>query len=184
MLNASGLIQPSIRQVRQVQPESGNRVRIIVQEIRTHEVSGSRDSDDVRTLLMGAARESQDPGVRMDSVEMLAGQSGFEIRNAILNTVKNDPNAAVRVKAIESLRQFPSDASIREVLESAMAHDADAGVRAEAMDVLVPSDGQVQVTPQLLQTLSNVMRSSQSDDYVRLRCTQILHGQSSVNGIY
>jgi hypothetical protein len=148
------------------------------------EVSGNRDDDGVRALLVGAARESMDPGIRMDSVEMLAGQTGLEIRNAVVNTIKNDPNAAVRVKAIDSLRQFPADSITREALEFALAHDKDAGARAMAMDVLVPAEGDFQVTPQLLQTVTDVMRSAQSDDYVRLRCAQILNEHASSNGIY
>jgi HEAT repeat protein len=135
-------------------------------------------------LLMGATRDSMDPGVRMDSVEMLAGQSGLEIRNAIVNTIKHDPNAAVRVKAIESLGQFPSDSVTREALEFALGHDHDAGVRTVAMDVLVPAQKDFQVSPQLRQIISNVMHSASGDDYVSWRCAQILNEQAASNGIY
>ena len=62
-------------------------------------------------------------------------------------------------------------------------NDQDAGVRTEAMDVLVPAGGNFQVTPQLLQTITNVMQSAPNDDYLRLRCTQILSSQAP-NGVY
>jgi hypothetical protein len=181
---AAGFIQPPVTQVQAIQPEPDNRVRIILQQVQTREVLGSRDDDGVRALLVGAARESVDPGVRMDSVEMLEGQSGLEIRDAIVNTIKNDPNAAVRVRAIQGLRRFQSDSVTRGALEFALAHDRDPGVRAMAMDALVPAQGDFEVTPQLMQTISNVMQSSQGDDYIRLRCAQILNGQASSNGIY
>jgi hypothetical protein len=88
------------------------------------------------------------------------------------------------LKAVESLRQFPGDPVTRDALEFALAHDSDAGVRTEAMDVLVPVGGNVALTPQLFQIISDVMRSAQDDDYVRLRCAQILRTQSSSNGVY
>ena len=119
--DAAGFLQPSVTHVQEVRPESGNRVHIILQQVQVREVSGSRDDNGVRTLLVGAARNSVDPGVRMDSVEMLAGQGGVEIRDAIVSTIKNDPNAAVRLKAVELLRQFSSDAVTREALEFALA---------------------------------------------------------------
>ena len=178
-LDAAGFLQPPVTEVQEVRPQSGNRVRLLVQQIQVREISGNREDDGIRTLLLGAARGSDDPGVRMDSVEMLAGQSALENRNAILNAVRTDPNAAVRVKAIESLRQFPIDPAAREALEFVLAHDRDSGVRTVAIDALVPSQGDFQITPQLLQTITDVMQSAQSDEYLRWRCAQVLNEQSS-----
>jgi len=183
-LDSAGFVQPVVTQVRGIVPEPDGRVRIIFQRMQESEIFGKRGDDAVRSLLVAAARQSVDPGVRMDSVEMLAGQGGDEIRNALVNCIRTDPNAAVRVKAIESLRQFPSDAATRDVLEFALAHDGDAGVRAEAMDVLVPAQGQVEVTPQLIEIMSNVMHSAETDDYVRWRCAQILSQRSSATDSY
>lgn len=180
----AGFIEQPITRVQEIRPESGNRVHIVLQRVQVHEITGNRDDNGVRELLLGAARESVDPGIRMDSVEMLAGQNNQEIRDAIVNAIKNDSNAAVRIKAIETLRQLPSDAVTRGVLEYALAHDRDAGVRTEAMDVLVPANQTIQVTPQLMQIISDVMQSLPEDDYVRLRCAQILNEQASSHDTY
>jgi hypothetical protein len=188
ILDTAGIFQPvgsqNATQVAQIRPEDDNRVRIILQQVQVREITGSRDDNAVRALLVGAVSGSVDPGVRMDSVEMLAGQTSLEIRNALVHTVKNDTNAAVRAKAIESLRRFPNDAVIREALEFALAHDSDAGVRAEAMDVLMPPDGDIQVTPELRETLSNILHASHADDFVRLRCAQILNERPLPNDTY
>jgi hypothetical protein len=181
--DAAGFIQPVITQVRGVVPQPDGRVRITLQREQVSEVFGNRDDNVVRNLLLAAAQQSVDPGVRMDSVEMLAGQGGDEIRSALVKCIRTDPNAAVRVKAIDSLRQFPANAATRDVLEFALAHDRDAGVRAEAMDVLVPAQGQVEVTPQLMEIMSNVMHSAQTDEYVKWRCAQILNS-NPVNDVY
>lgn len=179
--DSAGFMQPAVTQVQEIRPEAGNRVRIVLQQVQVREISGSRDDDGVRALLVGAARESVDPGVRMDSVEMLAGQPNVETRDAILSTIRTDPNAAVRVKAVESLRQFPMDAASRDALEFALAHDRDPGVRTEAMDVLVPVQGDFQITPQLLQTITALVQSGQGDEYLRWRCAQILNEQAVSN---
>jgi hypothetical protein len=183
-LDAAGLVQPTVTRVQQISAAPDNRVRIVLQQMQVREITGSRNDDEVRQLLVGAAHESLDPGVRMDSVDMLAGQGGSEIRDALVSAIRNDPNAAVRVKAIDSLRKFPGDSVTREALEYALAHDADAGVRTEAMDVLIPSQGNLQVTPQLIEIMSNVMHSPETDEYVRWRCQQILNHQSSSNDVY
>jgi hypothetical protein len=184
-LSAAGFIQPAQTQVRGIVPQPDGRVRLILQRVQVSEISGNRYDDAVRTLLLTAARQSMDPGIRMDSVEMLAGQTGDEIRNALVNSIRSDANAAVRVKAIESLRQFPADAITRGALEFALAHDRDPGVRAEAMDVLVPAQGPVEVTPQLFGIMSDVMHSAESDEYVKWRCAQILnHRSASLNDAY
>lgn len=181
---SAGFLDAPVTRVQAVRPEAGNRVHIVLQRVQVREITGSREDNGVREILLGAARESEDPGIRMDSVEMLAGQNDQQIRNAIVNTVTNDPNAAVRLKAIETLRQLPSDAVTRGALEFALAHDQDPGVRTEAMDVLVPANGTVQVTPQLIQTFSDAMQSLPADDYVRLRCLQILNGQAASHDTY
>jgi hypothetical protein len=183
-LDTAGFLQPAVTQVQGVVPQPDGRVRITLQRMQVSQVFGNRDDEAVQNLLMTAARQSLDPGVRMDSVEMLAGHGGDEIRKALVNCIRTDPNAAVRVKAIDSLRQFPSDASTRDVLEFALAHDRDPGVRAEAMDVLVPAQGQIEVTPQLLEIMSSVMRSAETDDYVKWRCAQILSHRSTASDAY
>jgi hypothetical protein len=172
---------PQITQVQRVAPMSGNRVRIVVQQVG--EVSGGIDDARVRELLLKAAESSLDPGVRMDSVEVLAAQPDEQIRSALLKAVKTDPSAAVRVRAIESLRRFPPDAMTREALVYVLAYDRDPGVRTEAVDVLVPAGGQVQMTPQLLQTIEGLSLAANEDDYVRERCQRVLETRA-VHAVY
>src|SRR5947208_3559587 len=50
-----------------------------------------------------------------------------------------DQNPAVRMKALESLREASSDDDVRQALLDALRHDANPGVRVEAVNVLVGS---------------------------------------------
>jgi hypothetical protein len=166
-----------VTRIQNIRAMPNKGVRILVEQVRNGEISGSPDDEHVRELLLAAARESLDPGIRVDSVEMLAGQNGQDVRDALIASIQNDPNAAVRLKALEGLRQFSMDPAVRNALKFVLSHDRDAGVRTEAIDVLVPADQSLMMTPELLQTLQDVMRMRQEDDYVRSRCLQVLQGQ-------
>jgi hypothetical protein len=160
--------------IRSVRPGDTGEVRIIIDQVRQGEVTGRLDDDRIRQLLLTATRHSSDPAVRVDSVEVLNGQTGNDVRDALLFSVRHDPNAAVRLKALEALRQFSTEAPTREVLGDVLKHDDNAGVRSEAIDVLAPATPLAGMSPELVNTLQDVMRSEQTDDYVRMRCLQVL----------
>ena len=57
-------------------------------------------------LLLAAAREEENPAVRVESVGMLQSQpASGEVRDVLL-TALYDSNAAVRLKAVEGLQTF------------------------------------------------------------------------------
>jgi HEAT repeat protein len=59
------------------------------------------------------------------------------VRHALLAAVRRDRNPAVRMKAIESLRDSAGDELVREALLEALDHDPNPGVRVEAVNLLV-----------------------------------------------
>jgi hypothetical protein len=179
-----GLLNPSTVHIRDIRPADDSRVQIIVDQVSQREITGRVDDDAVRRLLLAAARDSSDPGIRVDSVEMLNGQNGSDVRDALLRSVRSDPNAAVRLKALEGLRQFAGDSGTRETLKYVLEHDEDPGVRSEAIDVLVAQKGRTQFSPELAGTLQELMRSQQQDDYVRMRCLQVLNEMKASPDIY
>lgn len=179
-----GVLNPSIARIRDIQPGDNDRVRIIVDQISEREITGRVDDDQVRQLLLAAAKDSSDPGIRVDSVEMLRGQNGNDVRDALLRSVRYDSNAAVRLKALEGLRQFAGDSVTRDALKFVLEHDDDPGVRSEAINVLVPQKGQAQFSPELAGTLQEVMRSAREDDYVRMRCFEVLREMRASPDIY
>lgn len=181
-LSTAGLLNPSTR-IRDIQPTGSGRVRIVFDQVNQREVTGSLDDQDVRRWLLVAIEDPADPGIRVDSVEMLSQQSGADVRNALLNRIEHDPNAAVRLKALDSIRRFSDDPATRAVLRSVLEHDADPAVRSEAIDVLAPANEKLQVSPELAVTLQNLARS-EHDDYVRSRCLQLLHAIDARPDVY
>jgi anti-sigma factor RsiW len=179
-----GLVDLSNARVRDIQPAGQNGVRIIVDRVQQQEVTGNVADDAVRRLLLAAMQDPTDPGIRVDSVEMLQNQSGNDVRDALLNSAKNDSNAAVRIKALEGLRPFTDDPATRSGIEFILKHDNNSDVRSEAVDILVPADHSVGITPDVLTTLQDILSSERDDDYVRSRSMQVLKAVSASNPVY
>ncbi len=169
-----GILNYPASRIRDIQPASNNQIRIVVDRTQEQEIVGSVGDEAVRQLLLTAIKDPADPGLRVDSVELLKGQDGTDIRDALLYTVRHDENAAVRLKALEGLRRFRDDRATHEALRSVLQYDSSPAVRSEAIDVLAPMSGPLKITPELAGTLEEIARSERDDDYLRTRCLQIL----------
>jgi HEAT repeat protein/putative zinc finger protein len=178
-----GVLNPTAR-IRDIQPDDAGNVRITVEQVRQGEVTGSVADENVRRLLLAATRESADPGIRVYSVEMLTSQGGDDVRDALLNSVLHDPNAAVRLKAIEGLQRFAADSTSRSALRYVLEHDDNPGVRSQAIEILAPREGRLALTPELAGTLQDIVRSDDSDDYVRTRCLEVLRQINAPVDVY
>lgn len=177
-----GIINPAAARIRDIEPTENNRVRVVFEQERA--ITGPVDSETVRQLLLAATTDEADPGIRMDSVEVLNGQPGEDVRDALLNSVRHDPNAAVRLKAVQALGRFADDRAVREGLVYVLQHDDNAGVRSQAIDVLSAANGASRISPDVADALQAVVRSSQADDYVRLRCLELLRSANAPFGVY
>ncbi len=83
-----GSDDPSNARIRDIQPGDNNHVRIIFDQIRQRENTGRVADDDVRQLLLAAMKDPTDPGIRVDSVEILKGQNGDDVRDALIYSVR------------------------------------------------------------------------------------------------
>lgn len=166
-------------QVRDVRPIGEGKVRVSLDQIQRSEIEGSLSDEAVRRLLLSTIKSSADAGLRVDSVQLLVGQSGPDVREVLLHSATKDPNAAVRLKALEGLRAFRADEETRSALLSVLQFDDNSGVRSEAMEVLVPSGADVRLAPDVAGAFQQIIRSEQEDDFIRLRCLQILQATSA-----
>ena len=182
--SSMSLVNPSDARIRDIEPGDHNQVRILFDQVNRRAVTGTPEDETVRRLLLTAMQDTADPGIRVDSVEVLKGQNSADVRDALLNSVRRDPNAAVRLKALESLRPFASDAATRDALKYVLQHDDNPDVRSEAIDILAPLTPGLDVTPDLAATLQEIMRSEQENDYVRIRCLQVLRNVNAPLDIY
>ena len=149
------LTESSITGIRSVVQEPGsNEVRIKYDTVQTEETQGSLNDQRIQQLLLFAARNNYNSGVRMDSVDLLTQKPDQKgVREALIYALRYDTNPGVRLKAIEGLGAFvKDDVRVRDVVLTALMTDNNQGVRTQALLLLEPvkADGTVRSALQQL----------------------------------
>ncbi len=165
--------------VRLVNPDHSGRVKLLLEETRQREMSGEIDDGEIRRLLLTAAADPADPGLRVESIDLLKSQSSDdEVRKALLNALRGDPNCGVRLKAIEGLRAYARDPETRRVLATVLLNDDNPGVRTQAIDLLVQSK-----EPDVAGVLQELVRR-EDNNYVRSRSQRALNEMKASVGTF
>jgi hypothetical protein len=175
----ANVAQPMFSSVRSVEAKGSGSVQIAVDDIRRRVLSGSLDDPHIQALLLSAAREESNPGVRVESIGILQGNADSEpVRNALLDALRHDPNAGVRLKALEALKPYAGDEQVRHTLADVLLKDDNPGVRVQAIDFLTAhhDDSIVGVLQDVVQKEDN--------SYVRARCRNLLQQMNASIGTY
>src|SRR5271156_1698627 len=131
----------AIAGIRSVTQEPGsNQVSIKYDTVSTQEAQGSLNDQRIQQLLLFAARNNYNSGVRMDSVDVLTqAPDDSRVREALMYALQNDTNPGVRLKALDGLAaSVKTDVRVRDVMLEALIHDSNPGVRAECLRLLEP----------------------------------------------
>ncbi len=130
-----------------VQDPSTNQVSIKYNAVSTQEYQGPLNDQKVQELLLYAARNNYNSGVRVDSVDLLAKRSSdLQVREALMYTLQNDTNPGVRLKSLDALGNYvKNDTNVRDSVLRALVNDSNSGVRIEALRLIEPvkADGSV-----------------------------------------
>ncbi len=170
---------PVSSRVRYVEPEGQGKVHLVVEETRQRVLNGRLDDEPIRRLLLAAAKDPSDPGIRVESIDVLRANSGTqEVRRALLNALLHDSNAGVRLKAIEGLKAWANEPETRHTLAQVLLNDDNPGVRSQAVDLLMQhrESDVVGVLQQLLQKEDN--------GYIRMRSQKALRDMNASEGTF
>lgn len=141
-----------IRAITQV-PNS-NQVQIKFDALQPQTVEGSLTDNRIQQLLLFAARNNTNSGLRQDSIDLLTQRpDDAAIREALVSALRYDSNPGVRIKSLEALGPYvKNDVAVRDAMIEAVLHDANPGVRAEALHELQPvkADSSVRMALQYL----------------------------------
>jgi hypothetical protein len=151
---AGNLVSPpapseaSITGIRSVTQEPGsNQIDIKYDTVSTQDATGSLNDQKIQQLLLFAARNNYNSGVRMDSVDLLTQKSGdMQVREALMYALQNDTNPGVRLKSLSALGNYvKDDVNVRDAVLRALVSDGNSGVRIEALRLIEPvkADGSV-----------------------------------------
>lgn len=129
-------------------PQS-NLVEVSYNRLVPETMQGTIDDPRIRQLLLLGAQNNVNPGVRDDSVGLLANacRAGREcddgpIRNALMVALRYDRSANVRLKALEGLQPYiAEDMRVRDSVLEALMKDSDPRVRTQAISLIEPVEG-------------------------------------------
>jgi hypothetical protein len=164
--------------VRYVEPGADGRVQIVLDETRQRIVSGAVDDKQIQALLIAAAKDPSDPGLRAETVQILTSRAQFSnVRDALMYSLQHDQNAGVRMKAMEALKPFANDPEVRTAMMHVLLADANPGMRTQAIDLLtggVDARNDRNVDRDLVAALQELMQRGEQQGYVRDRCQRVL----------
>src|SRR5712664_2555167 len=116
----------SVTGIRSVTQEPGsNQVSIKYDTVLTQEAQGSLNDQRIQQLLLFAARNNYNSGVRMDSVDLLTqSPDDSRVRELLIDRLQNDSNPGVRLKVMDALGGFvKDDTRVRDAVLSALVND-------------------------------------------------------------
>ena len=178
-----GLADMSAAHVRDVEPGLDGKVRIVVDETRQRVISGGMEDQQIRAMLLAAARDSTDPGVRAATVELLTAEAAAgDVRDVLIDRLRHDQNAGVRLKAMEGLKQYAKDTEVRKAFAQVLLSDGNPGVRTQAIDLLTQGAGPA-IDQDLVGPLQELMMK-EDNPYVRERCQSVLASWNASSEIY
>jgi len=158
----------TITGIRSVTQEPGsNQVSIKYDTVTTQDVQGSLGDQRIQQLLLFAARNNFNSGVRMDSVDLLTqAPNETNVREVLMYSLQNDTNPGVRLKALDGLSGFVrQDVRVRNAVLQSLISDANIGVRMQALHLVEPmkaDSGVRSVLTRLAQTDQNASIRSQA----------------------
>jgi hypothetical protein len=181
-----------MNRVRDVHPFSDGRIQILVDETRQRTVSGAPGDPQIQSLLLEAARDPADPGLREQSLDLLNKRTpSNEIRDTLVYALRHDENAGVRLKAIEGLQGFAAEPEVRAAVSQTLLGDSNPGVRMRAIDLLTGGEADLNsgsrpnlnLDRQVIGTLQELMQR-EDNAYLRQRSQRILEALNASTEIY
>jgi HEAT repeat protein len=142
------------------------------------QVRGKVENPLIRQALSYALYAEDQPSLRLRAVKAIgetyvstSSVQDDEITEALAHALENDPNAGVRLKAAQVLKQLPLNNLVKNTLIRVLMRDENSAVRIQAIEAL----GQGNLT----QDEQAVFHTAASDtnEYVRLQAKRLLGGQ-------
>jgi len=147
--------QASVAGIREIQQIPGtNKVEIKYDTLQPQKAEGSMSDPAIQQLLVFAARNNVNSGIRLNSVDALTKNlQDQKIREALIASLRYDTNPGVRLKSLEALGPYvKDDVTVRDAVVESLLHDSNPGVRTLALQMLQPvkADGTVRMALQYL----------------------------------
>jgi hypothetical protein len=132
-------VEANIGSIESITPTANsNQVQIKYNTLQPQILNGSSDDPRVRQLLVLAARNTRNPAIALDSIDVLTRRpEDNAVREVLIEALRYDKNPGVRLKSLDALKGYVrDDVHVRDAVVEALLHDNNAGVRQEAISLL------------------------------------------------
>ena len=132
-------VEANIAGIESITPAANsNQVQIKYNTLQPQILNGSSDDPRIRQLLVLAARNTRNPAIALDSIDVLThGSEDNAVREVLVEALRYDKNPGVRLKSLDALKGYVrDDVHVRDAVVEALLHDNNAGVRQEAISLL------------------------------------------------
>lgn len=170
LLSSAGL---GSSRVHNVATDAAGRVRIDFDQTQQRTLTGQADDQEIRALLVAAAKYAPEAEVRARTVTILSsGAAANEVRQVLVFALANDRSDSVRAVALQSLRPYAQDPAVRNALTQVLLGGGSTRFRTQAVDML-SSHSNVALDREAVGALQELM-DHEEDNYVRDQCRRML----------
>lgn len=158
--------------------ETGS-IELMFEATRTVKLKGSVYDPNIQKILASSLIWEQNTGIRLKTINTLSEKlnnnllTDNDVKLALIETVKNDNNPAVRKEALRVLTGLPFDKTIKETLLFVLINDTNSGNRIMAINNIGMLTSQNLLDNEILDVLKKKSKND-NNDYVRLRAANIL----------
>jgi anti-sigma factor RsiW len=159
------------------EPGPSGQDQIVLDGTRTDQVSGPADDSQIQQYLLSAARNATNPGLRVESIEILKDHSGSDaVRRTLVRALAGDPNPGVRLMALQGLKSVAGEAEVHRALARALVADDNPGVRIQVIEILTERKDH-----ELVGVLQDLVQN-EDNNYVKIRCKTALREMKASEG--
>jgi len=168
--------------VRNVAADGDGRVRIIIDQTQERTIRGKMSDQDIKALLMSAAKDAPDADLRAQTVTILSDANSVgevhdayndDVRQALLFALANDHSENVRAMAMKGLRRYAEDPAVQGALAQVLLAEGNARVRTDAIDMILSTRRGPVLDRHIIGALQELM-DREDNGYVRDQCRRML----------
>lgn len=154
--------------------QATNQIEIEFSTINNVALRGTTEDPMVRQILAHAMREEEPTGLRLRAVKAMGETMSAkmlqddELIDAVLLMLSSDPNAGVRMKAVQALKGALESERVKTALIQSLLQDKNPGVRIAALEALSGA----QFVGEKLEALEAA--ATDSNNYIRRTATRML----------
>ncbi|WKZ69421.1 MAG: HEAT repeat domain-containing protein [Melioribacteraceae bacterium] len=145
-------------------------------------ISYKGDASDprIQRLLAAALTSSDNPGLRIRSVNTLSSQTSQstlmdpKVKQALINALKTDQNAGVRREALNALMKFPYDDDIRDAYLFTLTNDSNPGLKVAAINALAELKLQGRSIDNELKNIIDNELGNGDEEYIKLKAASLI----------